>query len=223
MPGGNPNHDPHSGEFTSGPGGASDIHRDMSKDGNVDQGVKSIDQLYANARAAEPDFNKQVSDIASMYKGEAIFSPESSPGSNLKKIESATRKLSQEDIGGDPSKLADIMRATVAFDDVATARTVAADFIAHNDVVRVKDWYARADTGYRDLLVNYRTTHGFIAELQFNTRSMVTAKDGGGHTIYERIRETKDSILIKSLYEESNVIYDRAYKASGNGNWTQHT
>jgi hypothetical protein len=126
--------------------GKAGIHRDMSKEGEIDQRVNSLPELFAKARSAEPDFNKEVNSSATLYGAEAMFGTESSPGSNLKSYESAMRKLGEPDIGT-ASHLGDIMRATLAFDSVPGSRSAASDFIAHHDVVRVKDRWVKTGTG----------------------------------------------------------------------------
>jgi hypothetical protein len=225
----NPNHDPKDGQFTSGDGGSGDgaghltIHDDLSRASNETQPVKSLDDLYTKAKQGEQDFLDQVHAAADASGGKVMLTPMqfSEPGTTLKSRTSAERKL-RDELNNDPTQLRDVMRATIANDTVKDSRSAALAFIkAHgDDVLRVKDRFVSAKDGYRDILVNYRTKSGVIAELQFNTHKLIAAKEGEGHRIYEQSRKPGVPTRMRvSLEQQANALYGAAYHGSGNGNW----
>jgi hypothetical protein len=229
----NPHHKPSGpggGQFTSGDGdgggaGAGDktIHHDLSKPGEGTQPVASLEELYQKAKADEAQFQKDLEEVAKQTDGEVVLPPKeaSYPGTNLKSMESTLRKL-RDELDGDFTQLKDILRGTIANDTVAASRTAALKFIEQNSdsIMRVKDRFVSSSTGYRDILVNYRTKSGIIAEVQFNSKLLLKAKFGEGHKLYERQRApglSKAEAL--ALKQQEASIYDSAYTNSGNGNW----
>jgi len=196
----------------------------------VKQEVNNIDELYQKARQAEPSFKKAVEEVARLVGGMAEFTPAeyAEPGTTLKSRKSAERKLA--DFNGDASQLLDIVRGTVACNTVEEVRTAAKAFMEKygERVVRVKDRIVMpVQGGYRDILVNFRTDTGVIAELQFNSDEMIKAKLGDGHRMYEalRILNTKErnkdihKRMMEFLEKKSELLYQTAYKLGGNGDW----
>ena len=155
--------------------------------GDTTQPVKSIDDLYERARKGEPAFKQQMSDIASKYDSEVQYTPPeyAEPGTVLKSRKSAERKLASE-LGNDPKLLRDVIRATIVSASVESTRKAAESFINEHaaDIVRVKDRYVdQMKGGYRDILINYRTPDGLVAEVQFNSKNMVKAKNEEAHSL----------------------------------------
>jgi len=146
----------------------------------------------------------------------------------LKSRKSAERKV-QNELGGDPSQLRDVLRATIVSQKIEDVRAAAAKFMEANkaNIVKVKDRIVNpAPGGYRDILINFRTPNGLISEVQFNTPVMIKAKLGDGHRIYEAVRvlEARKSggghaRMKEFLKKKSEQLYDGAYQAGGNGNW----
>ncbi len=196
--------------------------------GDTTQPVRSLDELYEKARKAEGPFKATVDGLAKKYDGEASYTPEqyAEPGTILKSRSSAERKMSSE-LGNDPKLLRDVIRATVITKTVESTRRAAADFIGeHGDsILRVKDRYVdQIKGGYRDILINYRTPEGLVAEIQFNSKNMVTAKNETAHALYEKARSLikPDLTMIADLERQMSDIYEVAYKADGNGNGWKH-
>lgn len=240
-PRGNPEN---AGQFTStGGGGGSKSEPEPSKsqskkeqpdfrgslarpeNGPSIQPVESLDELYEKAKQTEPEFKNIIKTIADKYNSEPMYTPEqyAEPGTILKSRKSAERKLTSE-LGGDPKLLRDVIRATVVSHSVEDTRKAAADFIGeHADsIVRVKDRYT--DTlagGYRDILINYRMPNGLVAEIQFNSKNMVKAKNEEAHSLYEKARELVSPTVeaLKNLEEAMAAIYERAFKADGNSDY----
>ena len=196
------------------------------------QDVKDLDDLYNRAKRDEPDFVQSLNEVAHAVGGEAHFTPPqfAEPGTTLKSRKSAERKL-KNDLNNDPTQLKDVMRGTVVSDKIETVRAAAAKFIEQykDNIVRVKDRIIKpAPGGYRDILINYRTPGGLIAEVQFNTPVMINEKDSGeGHKIYEKIRDydarpnltPEEAKQREELLRRSEEVYGRAYQEGGNGNW----
>jgi len=66
--------------------------------------------------------------------------------------------------------------------------------------------------GYRDVIFKVTLKDGMRAEVQINTRSMLVAKEGPGHKIYERMRVLRDdSAEWAALNKESEELYGRAW------------
>ena len=200
-----------------------DIRKSMNKVTEVaasTQPVKSLDELYERARAEEPAFRKMVEDIAEVTGSKPKFGEKD--GSILKTRESSERKL-RDELGGDFTKLRDVLRGTVVGDSVEKTRDAAATFVAKqgDNVLRVKDRHVGpTSSGYRDILVNFRTPGGLVAELQFNSKAMTAAKEGQGHKLYDAIRG--GALAGKSfdeLQEAARAIYEKAYADDGDGHW----
>jgi hypothetical protein len=195
--------------------------------GDTTQPVKSLDELYERAKKAEPDFKKTVEETASKQGCTVQYTPEeyAEPGTILKSRKSAARKLNDE-LSGDPKLLRDVIRATVVGDTTEKARKAAADFIGeHGDnILRVKDRYVdQVKGGYRDILINYRTPDGLVAEVQFNSKNMVETKNKTAHHLYEKAREMVNPTpeALEQLEQQMSVLYEKAYLADGDGKWKQ--
>lgn len=210
-----------------------DISQDMTR-GTADkhQPVKSLEELYARSRAAEPEFKREIESIAKETGGTAKFalSNDAEGGTTLKRLSSTQRKI-RDEYNGDFTMVKDVLRATVVHDTVEKSRRAAAQFIAeHGDkIMRVKDRFLSPAEGYRDLMMNFVTADGMIAEVQFNTGKLLDAKRGAGHQYYERQRVLRGQVdrgeidieeanfLFDLLTDKAYRVYNNAYNASGNG------
>lgn len=195
--------------------------------GDTTQPVKSVDELYERARKEEPVFKDAMSDIAKQYNSEVQYTPAeyAEPGTILKSKSSAERKLKSE-LDNDPTLLRDVLRATIVSHSVEDTRKAAASFIGeHSDsILRVKDRYVdEMRGGYRDILINYRTPDGLVAEVQFNSKNMVSTKNGTAHKLYEKIRElppgSGSAKTVTELEQQMSELYETAYLADGNSSW----
>lgn len=197
-------------------------------EGDTTQPVKSLDELYERAKKEEPEFKRQMSDIASKYGSEVSYTPEeyAEPGTILKSRSSAERKLAKE-LDNDPTLLRDVIRATIIGKSVADTRKAAAAFIGENSdsILRVKDRYTDPlKGGYRDILINYRTPDGLVAEVQFNSKNMVDTKNGTAHKLYEVARSLINPTFeqMQKLEQQQAELYESAYQMDGNGNGWKH-
>lgn len=190
------------------------------------QPVTDLEQLYKLSRKAEPAFQKTVEEFAQKFGGKVVYQPAETaePGSRMKNRVSAERKVKGE-YKGDASQIRDVLRATVVFDDTARTREAVADFVANNDVTRVKDRFMTPMGGYRDLMLNYRMPDGLITELQFNSTNLLEAKNGEGHKLYKATQELTrkserspdDDAIIAENIAKSEALYAAAYDADGDG------
>jgi hypothetical protein len=197
-------------------------------DKDTTQPVKSLDELYERAKEAEPGFKSAMGATAERHGAEVKYTPENSaePGTILKSRSSAERKLNNE-LAGDASKIRDVLRATIISDKVESTRRAAADFIAeHSDVIlRVKDRIMSPIAGgYRDILINYRTPEGIVAEVQFNSKNMVKAKSETAHKLYKEAQALLNPTpeALQRLEQQMATIYEGAYMADGDGNGWKH-
>jgi len=194
------------------------------------QDVTTLEELYQKARKDEPVFKQMVEAAAEAVGGQTVYTPpdEAEPGTTLKTMRRAREKM-HSDYGGDPSQLKDILRATVTTDTMEDARAAAYTFITQNigSFVRVKDRIVNpTPEGYRDILVNFRTPSGLIAELQFNTPPMIKVKFGIGHQIFAKTRALRAGPpspdverQLEQLDDESDQYYGGAYTQSADGKW----
>ena len=105
----------------------------------------------------------------------------------------------QEKYGGDYSRLLDIGRGMVSFEDLPSL-AAALEYIkaAHDNqdlcIVRAKDRLSprydasRLTNGYRDILLNIALGSGHIVELQLHIQEFLKIKNGRGHVDYEAAR-----------------------------------
>lgn len=158
-------------------------------------GVATLDDVYAQAREVQPavlDITKKVADIY----GAHVLTRE---GDGLKAIESATRKLSDADIAGNPSLITDIVGTTIALEDKTIIDAALNDLAsaveeAGGEVVSVNDKFQKEQKdGYKDVNVKIRMPNGHVVEIQLHDAKMLEAKEVLGHDIYAVTREI-DSI-----------------------------
>lgn len=206
-----------------------DMTRGLAKNETALQPVKNLDELYDRAKAAEPQFKADVENAAKAVGGKAVFTPAqyAEPGTTLKSRTSAERKMKSE-LNNDPTQLRDVLRGSVVTNDVLSARQAASQFIGdhQDDILRVKDRFTNPVSGYRDILINYRTPDGLVAEVQFGAQNMIDTKNGEGHALYEQMRVLpaaaahgggSASEQYRLLDAQQTALYNRAYEADGNG------
>jgi hypothetical protein len=211
-----------------------DIRRDMSWGGPSDQSqpIKTMGELYDKSKKEEAAFRADIQSVASQSGSTVKFPPvdSSEPGTQGMKTMARAQRKATADYGGDVSKIRDVLRASIVGDTVEKTRSAAADFIeAHRgSVIRIKDRFASPSLGYRDILVNFRTPTGLIAEVQFGSKTILAAKSGDGHKIYKEIQDLQTSNLpdrdaaakaLTELESREEKLYNEAYKADGNGSW----
>ena len=93
--------------------------------------------------------------------------------------------------------LTDLSRASVAFEDVDDLYDTLGKFVEKYDVVRYQDRFINpVPGGYRDVIMNVRTSTGHIVEVQFHAREIIEFKNKGGHALYKIMREIKSKAVL---------------------------
>jgi hypothetical protein len=148
----------------------------------------------------------------------------------LKSEKRAAEKVAT-DYEGDWSRLTDVVRASIAVDNLHEAASVLKE-LKENGLRLAKppkDRFSNpTDVGYRDLLMNIRLPNGIIGELQVHVKPMLKAKELG-HKPYEVMREIEgkygaggrlrpvvewdadDYWKYRGAWEESVKIYGEAW------------
>ena len=148
----------------------------------VGQTSDNLDELMDAARVAKTEVDDITRGVADSTGGEALLAPIKSPGS----VES---KLMERGVSG-PGDIVDYARSSVVYDNWEDVYRGFQELSERGEIVRVKDRFRNpAPGGYRDILVNVRTSNGHIAEIQLHYRPLLDAKNGPGHPLYEQTRD----------------------------------
>jgi hypothetical protein len=172
--------------------------------------------LYAAAEREKPQFDSAVKQIAESVGGSAKLA-------ELKGIERAVEKV-LADYAGDPTKIKDLLRATIVV-DLDGAQGALAAVMDRYEVTgsrNLLDENAQTINGYRDAKVNV-LVNGHVAEIQISTPQMMAAKKQA-HPLYVQasrlIRETQGKTnqvamaKIADLQAQQRAIYDAAWADS---------
>lgn len=180
------------------------------------QGVTSMENLYAAAQKAEPEFNGLVVELQGEVGGELSMHPE------IKGADSINRKVFGPDgYEGDFSRVVDVLGGTLIFD---TEQELLAAFEKLDKDARIvrrklENWTHPTLDGYRDILLNIMTSGGYVAELQLHHRGIAEAKSWLGHELYkfaELADLEGDTELAQRIQGLSRYIYEQAF-ISGQG------
>lgn len=132
------------------------------------------------------------------------------------------------DYGGDWSQLRDVVRCSIAVDQLDQVRT-ALDALRKGGMKlaqKPKDRFAKpTNVGYRDVLLNVVLPNGIIGEVQLHVKSMLQAK-AVAHAHYETMRtldakpreqwSAEDEQTWQDAFDQSSDIYGAAWtKAAG--------
>lgn len=195
---------------------ADDEHIAQLPEGRQEQMV----QMYSAAAREKPAFDAAMNTLAREIGGEAKLS-------NLKGTERAVAKVAS-DYGGDPTKIKDLLRATIKVDSAEAAQRAVAGIFERFEVLpsgrrNLLDPTKQPADGYRDAKFNVML-NGHVAEVQVNLPAMLKAKKEV-HSVYaERealVRESRDrgeTLLTPDLakkIDELNArmksVYDQAW------------
>jgi hypothetical protein len=169
------------------------------------------------------DLMKSLDDVDSGIKGPmVVIAP-------LKTEESFMRKVMGENNGAFDS-VGDLVRGMVMVDTIAELPQVI-DALKSSGAVfarPVKNRFEKpTPSGYRDIMMNITLPNGHIAEVQINTKAMVSAKERLGHPLYVQERAIpaaakmagraitpEENVRIAELQKQQNDIYIRAFQQS---------
>ena len=189
----------------------------------VGQATDDLDALVAAARVAKEEVDDITRSVADATSGEALLAPIKSPSS-------IAGKLKEASVDG-PGDIVDYARSSVVYDSWEDVYRGLDALGERAEIVRVKDRFSRpAPGGYRDILVNVRTSNGHIAEIQLHFRPLLEAKNGPGHPLYERTRDilrradaegrrltVVEQAEVDRLTRMSEDIYGEIWRAAGSG------
>lgn len=186
---------------------------------------KEIGAKHYDVKSAD-DFKTMLDEIDKSDAPVLITAP-------IKGEKRATEKVNA-DYNGNWSELSDGVRASIAVknyyevDDVVEKLLKSGMSLAK----KPKDRFTSPTvSGYRDMLFTVKYDNGHIGELQLHTKSMIKAKETGGHKLYEEMRsftakaksekreEMSDDELekIAELYQKQRELYEGAWNSSNQG------
>lgn len=151
-------------------------------DGELHQSSPHLFKLYEAAATAMVTLGDQTSALASSTNGKPMIPSE------LKGFARARAKI-DADYGGDASRIVDLARSSVFYDDVSDLMTGVEEVRGSWTVVREKDRFEAPVGGYRDIMFNV-DIGGHICEIQLHLTKIIEAK-AEGHGDYERVSELK--------------------------------
>ena len=154
---------------------------------SVVQNSADLATLYRQAGVANAELRTLSSQIADGFGGTVINVP-------LKTQQRALAKITA-DYGGDASRILDLSRGAIVFDDVASINRALARIESTVDVVRVKNRFLNPTAeGYRDVLINIRGANGHISELQLWHRGIMDVRNGQGIRYTKRFSQSNKAI-----------------------------
>lgn len=175
----------------------------------------ALGKHYQAALAALPEFKAEMQTLADQVGGRLIMGP-------LKSAKRSIEKLLTE-LGGDVSKLKDLVRGTVEVDTVPQIMRLQELLSARADLDgTVRNGYAPdaklMPTHYRDVKANL-TIAGHSTEIQANLPAMIEAKEKLAHPLYEKSRvidakaekTPEDLAQLRELERLQREIYDEAF------------
>ena len=181
------------------------------------QTSNDIDVLFEQAAEADPILRALTAQIAAETGGQPMFPP------GLKGKERTMEKIAA-DYGGDASRIMDLSRASIVYDNFDSLQKGLAALEGKVEIVRDKNRFEKpTSAGYRDVTLNLRMPNGHIVELQLHLKQIMEVKQGKGHDIYEQVRTieakaqkegrdltAEEVAQIQKLEAESRALYDAA-------------
>jgi hypothetical protein len=210
------------------------------------QTATTKESLFAQAAKVKPSFDRALNTGQGVDKelGGVAIRPENAEQftaalqregpvviiAGLKGEKRSEEKVNSK-YGGDWSRLNDVIRATVAVDgqnDIPKALDAIRKHMSNlgwSFACAPEDRMTVAlPSGYRDITLKMKSSEGHIAELQVNLKSMIIAKNGPGHKLYEiqrsivsksqlekREKTPAEIEAIQKLDQEMKKIYDKAW------------
>ena len=154
---------------------------------------KVTDKEVADLQERAQESGQEVDDLAQSYADQYGGTK---MDINYKKADSIARKANTEE-DGDITKIKDAVRTTVIVPDGKPIEDVYSDLSNDPNFERVKLQTPDNFYGYSGIVANVKTKNGLLAEIQFNTPSMIYAKQGEedavraiGKPKYDEIKST---------------------------------
>ena len=185
------------------------------------QSSADLDVLFQQAAEADVVLKAITNQIATETGGTPMFPP------GLKGKARTMEKIAA-DYGGDASRILDLSRASIVYDNFEALQKGLAALEGQVEIVRGKDRFEKPTAGgYRDIVLNVRMPNGHIVELQLHLKQIMEVKQGKGHEIYEKTRAieakaqlegrdltAQETAEIKALEAESRAAYDAAFASA---------
>jgi hypothetical protein len=187
------------------------------------QRARDLDDLYAQAGAAQAELGVATREIAGATDGRPVIPDQ------LKGRARAQEKVTTE-YGGDATRLTDLARSSIEYTSLADVYRGLDQLRSRFEIVRVKDRFqAPTAEGYRDILVNLRMSNGHVVEVQLHLKQVLDVKGGVGHHLYEEIRgiraraasegrtalSAEELARVEQLSAQSRQAYEAAVAAGG--------
>lgn len=188
---------------------------------NLRQLKTDLDELYADAKAANKELKTATEDFARKTNGEAGVRPEEI-NNGLKSKERALEKI-RGDYNNKPELLLDIVGSKVVYKTIDELYLALGKAEKEFEIVRFKDRILNPiPNGYRDILMNIKSKSGHIAEFRLHLKAMDEAA-GMGHKLYTERRTLEalskqrrlteiEKTKIKTLTSQEKKIYSEAWE-----------
>lgn len=188
---------------------------------DIRQPTNNLDEIYKRSEEAKPELTQLLDKIATETSGQVIIPP-------LKGRERTEEKIAS-DYNGDASKIKDVLRASIIYKNLDQVQSGLEKLQSEGNILEVKDRFAQpTSSGYRDALINVRTSNGTVAEIQLHLEPILEAKKEG-HVYYEQERNIYSKAILEnrdytseevsqldSLKAKQKELYDAAFlKAQG--------
>ena len=171
--------------------------------------VRSVDELYEHARAAEGPFRELILRVAENTGGHPVIPKlkgrERAVAKALYKYGTGVSEGAADDSGDATMwfRLTDIVRATIEYLDILAMYRGLQTIVARNGQdLRIREFNDRYQkpmpNGYRDIQLQL-DVGGFLCELQLTTVAMSRAKETVGHHDYEVRRQLVAAVDAGSL------------------------
>jgi len=190
---------------------------------------RALEPLMRIAERDKPAFDQAIVDAAQAHGIGQMLAPVKSIGRAAEKV--------VIDYGGNASRIADLLRATVivdSYDDAGKVIAFLADRFGHASIGKIKnkagadlsaagdDLQSRIQTqdranfgGYADVSLVVETQSGLLAEVQINVPAMMAVKDDQGHKLYEAARsQPKTGENETEIDRVMSQVYDAVFKAA---------
>ncbi len=177
--------------------------------------------MYAKAEQVKPVFDSTARAIADAVGGTVKLA-------ELKGVDRAVDKV-VGDYAGDPSKIKDLVRATLVVDSAEAAQKAVAEVMTRYEVLpsgqrNLLDPNAQSLGGYRDAKFNV-LIDGHVAEIQVNLPGMLAAKKEA-HPLYKQaetlMRQWKNKEMPPEVYAKYNDLNSKQ-RAIYDAAWTEAT
>ena len=180
-------------ELTEAVPGSHEDRRGFSRQLVNQRFVESIEELYEDAEAAHPVFEKTIQDLAAESSAKAIVGP--IKAKTRARMKALYKYRDAEGDGIAYYRLTDLVRATLQFADFDAMYAGLATVVAKlgGRVRELNDRYLDPLGDYRDIQMVVEES-GHLCELQLSTEPYLRAKKTTGHRDFSVVRELQAAV-----------------------------